>query len=176
MASPVGHALVGLTSAAVVARATGTDGSLTLWAGAFVASGLPDLDMLLVASGLDLEKAHRSWSHSLVALAGLVGAVYWLVPGVGSLDGGILLAWLAAVVSHPLVDVVTTGPEMAGRGFGIPLFWPLSKRRFFVPRPIVETEDLDKCRSAGEVWRCLRPEVIRFSPLVPVALLLILVA
>jgi hypothetical protein len=86
--------------------------------------------------------------------------------GLVPLDGRSLVAWSAALFTHPLLDLVTTGPRIASRGFGITLLWPLSNHRWFLRRPLFEQEgEWLRCRS----FRCLiagvLPEVVWLGPL-----------
>lgn len=165
MASPVGHALVGMGLAAAVAQATSTPASPALWLGAVVASGLPDLDLVSVIFGLSHRRVHRHATHSLLVLGGLILLAAWawtLLPG--SVEPAFGLAWAAALLSHPLLDLVTTGPAVAIRGFGIALLWPVLSRRWFLQHPIFYTPDFTACRSTGEVWKALLPEVYCLGP------------
>ncbi len=171
MASPIGHAAVGIAAAAVVARATDVPGTPALWIGAFVASGVPDLDLGLAMFGLKGARFHRSFSHSLFSLSVLIAAMWFVVAGIPSIASGVLWAWAAALFSHPFLDVATTGPPTAARGYGIPLFWPLSHKRWYLQRPILETAEFEACRSVRDVWNGVRPEVVR---IVPVALAVLL--
>jgi membrane-bound metal-dependent hydrolase YbcI (DUF457 family) len=173
MASPIGHAAVGIAAAAVVARATELPGTPALWLGAFIASGVPDLDFGLALFGLKGPRFHRSFSHSLFLLGAVVVAMWFLVARVPSLGPEIVAAWAAALLSHPLLDVVTTGPGTAARGYGIPLFWPLSNKGWHLQRPILETAAFEECRSVRDVWDGVRPEVVR---IVPVALAVLVAA
>ena len=171
MASPVGHAVVGMAAAAVVARVTEVPGTPALWIGAFIASGVPDLDLGLALFGLKGRRFHRSFSHSLFLLSVLIAATWFVAASIPSIASGVLWAWSAALMSHPFLDVVTTGPRGAARGYGIPLFWPLSRKRWYLQRPILETAEFEACRSVRDVWDGVRPEVVR---IVPVALAVLL--
>ncbi len=173
MASPIGHAAVGIAAAAVVARATEVPGTPALWVGAFIASGVPDLDLVLALFGLKGPGFHRSFSHSLLLLSAVIAAMWFVVAGIPSIGSGVFGAWAAALISHPLLDVATTGPRGAARGYGIPLFWPLSRKRWSLQRPILETAEFEACRSVRDVWDGVRPEVVR---IVPVALAVLLAA
>lgn len=156
--------MVGLAAAGVMARVTNTPHSIPLWFGAFVASGLPDLDLALAPFGLRGPRFHRNRSHSFLVLGGIAGAVWLglqLLPW--SVAPGTEWVWLAALFSHPLVDVITTGPTLGARGYGVALFWPVSGKRWFVKRPVVETADLDQCRSWRDLWVKIRPEVYRLG-------------
>jgi membrane-bound metal-dependent hydrolase YbcI (DUF457 family) len=161
MASPVGHAMVGLAAAAVVARATGAPHTPVLWAGSVIAAGLPDLDLALPLLGLKGAHFHRHASHSLLVIAGLlVAAGITLAARPMLVDWRIAVAWSLALVSHPLVDVVMTGPATAARGHGVALLWPLSTRRWFLARPLLGLDtDLSMCRSLDCVLRGLWPEI-----------------
>ena len=117
--------MVGLASAAVVARVTGAPRGPELWIGAFIASGLPDLDIVLEWVGLRGPRYHRNASHSLLVI-GALSLVVWaglnFLPV--ELDPRVALAWLVALISHPALDVLTTGPELGARGYGIGVLWP----------------------------------------------------
>ena len=174
MASPAGHALVGLGLAVVVAQATGTQSSPALWLGAIVASGLPDLDLIPVIFGHSSRRVHRYATHSLLTLGALIfaGALAWsLLPG--DVEPGLGLAWAAALLSHPLLDLAGTGPVAAARGFGVALLWPLSSRRWFLRQPVLRTAQLTVCRSTEELCKAIGPEL---SSLAPVLIILVLLS
>ncbi len=172
MASPLGHAAVGAATAAVVARSMDTPFTPLFWVGAVVASGIPDLDLILAWFGKTGPQYHRNASHSLFVLAAVVGGC-WIVSEtfLPSVSGGLLWGWSASLLTHPVLDVVTTGPKLAARGYGIGVFWPLSRHRFFVRRTIVDTPELEACRSFRELIVLLRPEVFTLGP--PVFLILL---
>ncbi len=158
--------MVGLASAAVTARVVGASPSPQLWLGAVVASGIPDLDLVLAAFGLSGPRFHRNASHSLLVIATFAAAGLWfLLPALPvTVPAATLWVWIVALISHPVVDVVTTGPELAGRDYGIPLFWPLVRKRWFLERPILDMADLSACRSLHDVWVAVRPELLRLGP------------
>lgn len=160
MPSPLGHSLLGLVSADIVARESGLTPSLALWVGALALSNAPDLDWLAVVYGCPTRRVHRNASHSLLALtigmAGLAGA--WRAWRDGP-DARLYLAWTAALLSHPLLDVVTTSSASAARGFGIPLLWPLTKRRWALPYTALHTSELAAYRSTASLGRALWREV-----------------
>jgi membrane-bound metal-dependent hydrolase YbcI (DUF457 family) len=157
--------MVGMATAAVVARGLDAPSSASLWIGAFIASGVPDLDLAVAVFGLKGPRFHRNASHALPVIAlGLGGAWLALVGGPNLVAPEVFWVWCSALVSHPLLDVLTTGPIGAGRGYGIPLWWPLSRRRWFLQRPVLETADFGACRSARDVWEGIRPEIYRLGP------------
>ncbi len=172
MASPIGHAAVGVAAALVVARATGTPDSTALWVGSLVASGIPDVDVIFQLLGFQGPSYHRNATHSLLTCAGVilagVGAIHWLELPVA---GAVLLAWIAAYLSHPLLDVVTTGPTLGRLGWGIPLFWPLSRRRFFVSRPFL-VSDRSESHSLRDTLRDAREDAVRILPYAALVVLL----
>ncbi len=141
MASPVGHAAAGLAAAAVVQHATHTPHSIVLWAGAFVAAGLPDLDLATKFIGRVGPAFHRNATHSII-VAVIVVAAIWLVGTVTPLDisTGVLAAWSASLLTHAPLDYLTTGPRLAAAGYGVALFWPISKKRYFSSRPRLATD------------------------------------
>jgi membrane-bound metal-dependent hydrolase YbcI (DUF457 family) len=158
--------LVGLASAAVAARVSGAPRGPELWAGAVIASGLPDLDLVLEWLGFKGPRYHRNGSHSLV-LVGVLAAAVWIavrqlaIP----LDDRVVLAWAVALASHPVLDVVTTGPTLGKRGYGIGILWPLHGKRWYSRRPVIDQiTDWGACRSMREVWNGLWPEVALLGP------------
>jgi membrane-bound metal-dependent hydrolase YbcI (DUF457 family) len=165
MASPVGHALVGLGIAAAVGQATGTPSSPALWLGAIVASGIPDLDFIGTIFGLPSRRIHRHATHSLLVLAGLILVIARAWPLMfGDVEPGLGLAWAAALLSHPLLDLAGTGPAAAAGGFGVALLWPLSSRRWFLRQPVLRTAQLTACRSAEEFCKAIAPEACCLGP------------
>ena len=163
MASPVGHLAFGVAAAAVVARATGTPDSVALWLGAAVASGIPDVDVVFPLLGLN-QRYHRNATHSLL-FAGVVIAV-----GLGALRAldltvgtGIKVAWIAALLSHFLLDVITTGPTLGRLGWGIPLLWPVSRKRFYVSRPFL-VGDRTESHTLSDTLREMREDLVRIVP------------
>lgn len=167
--------MLGIASAAVVARVTGAPRSLELWIGAFIASGLPDLDVVLNALSFRGPRFHRNASHSLVMI-GVMLLVGWIVlKFIPVLDWRVALAWSVALLSHPVLDVVTSGPSIGARGYGIGLFWPLHRKRWFLKRPVIEQNtDWGACRTVHEVWHGVRPEVYRLGPVCALITLLAL--
>lgn len=163
MASPVGHAIVGMAAAGVTAELTGAPEGAGLWLGAFIASGLPDLDFLMILAGRRGPQYHRNHSHSLFVLA-LAGAGIWL--GVHMLplplDPRWAGPWIAALYTHPLLDYVTSGPTIGAEGYGLPLFWPLSDRRLHAPRDLFDrnTGDWAGIRGLRDLWWRVKPEVL----------------
>ena len=175
MASPIGHMMVGFAATAVAARVVGEPSSPALWAGAFVAVGLPDLDLALVAVGLRGPHIHRNASHSLLVIVALVLAAWFVLPQLSiAVPGTLLSVWTVALLSHPLVDVITCGPVAAGDGYGIALLWPLSRKRWSMERPVLETADFKSCRSVRDVWVGVLPEIVRLGPASAVVLALAL--
>jgi membrane-bound metal-dependent hydrolase YbcI (DUF457 family) len=164
MASPVGHALVGIGLAAVAVPVTGVSPSSVLWVGSVIASGLPDLDYVGTILGISPQQTHRRVTHSLlvlciVALAAL--GLSWRFADVRTHE--LVAVWSVVLLSHPLVDLLATGPRTAHKGFGLPLFWPLWPRRWYLRRPLVEPPSLREYRS-GRVWRRLLRELTLFGP------------
>jgi membrane-bound metal-dependent hydrolase YbcI (DUF457 family) len=177
MASPVGHALVGAAAAGLTAQVTGTPETAALWAGGVIAAGVPDLDIVLSLFGLDGPPYHRNHTHSIFVLALLVAAG-WLVVRATSLpvDAGLYAAWTAALATHPLLDLATSGPTIAARGYGIPLLWPVVRRRLHAPRDAFDrdTGDWAAVRNARDLWWRVEPEVFVLGP--PCAAVILLVA
>jgi membrane-bound metal-dependent hydrolase YbcI (DUF457 family) len=164
LASPIGHALVGIGLAALAVPVTGVSPSPALWMGAVVASGLPDLDLVGTLIGVSPERAHRGGTHSLLVL-GVVAlvalGVSWQFEDV--ISSSLVVVWSVVLLSHPLVDLLATGPQAAYKGFGLPLFWPLWSRRWYLRRPPVRPPSLEQYKS-GTAWRLLLPELALFGP------------
>lgn len=164
MASPVGHALVGMGLAAVVAQVADIPASPAFWIGAIIASNVPDLDMVGLTLGLPFHRLHRRATHSLVTLGLLTLAAWSLSILLGGIEPGLGLAWVMALLSHPLLDVVTTGPRVAAKGFGIPLLWPLYSRRWYLQQPIFLTAEFNTYRSARGAGQAILHEIYQFGP------------
>jgi inner membrane protein len=106
------------------------------------ASIVPDVDVYLehVSSAI----GHRGLTHTL--LFALCGGLF----------AALISAWLhasrpaafafvsLATLSHPLLDMCTNG------GSGIPLFWPLTHERFFMPWTPIEVSPLGVARFFSE--------------------------
>ena len=171
MASPVGHLAFGAAAAAVVARATGTPDSAALWLGTAVACGIPDVDVAFQLAGLD-KRLHRNGTHSLlfgaVVAAGILGfmrALEWAPAP------ALVGAWIAALLSHYLLDVITTGPTLGRLGWGIPLLWPLSRTRFWVRHPFL-VGDRTESNTYHDTLREMGEDTVRLVP--PCALVFLL--
>ncbi len=161
MASPIGHTVIGVGLATLVLQSGNAEASPLFWLGAIVASNLPDIDLIGLLLGLPFQRAHRQSTHSLLVLAALLLAV-WLLHAViqGPISLVYFLAWGVALLAHPLLDVVTTGPTDAAAGFGIPLFWPLSSRRWALRRPLFRSAPIRAYRSIKTLSAAILPELI----------------
>ena len=172
MASPVGHAIVGLAAAAVVQLGTGTDSTPTLWVGAFIASGVPDLDVFLRLVGKVGPRYHRNASHSFLTLIAFWMAVVGVSFGLDlGLSWGLLFAWLAALLTHPMLDYVTTGPRLGQVGFGIALWWPVTRTRYCSKRLWFARDRGETQRAWDYVPQALE-EIVRLGPAAAGAVLL----
>ncbi len=165
MASPIGHMVVGVGVAGAVAGTLGLHTSPTLWAGAAVASCLPDLDLIPRLWGVSFRRTHRKATHSTLVLVPFVG-LSWLVAQIFQLplELQLVVAWTASLLSHLVLDVLSTGPVLGLHGHGIPLFWPLTHRRWFVREPMFpEANLLEEITPGLLVQTCLR-EVVHLGP------------
>ena len=163
--------MVGFGTAAVVGALVGAPNTPALWVGTAAACILPDLDLASELIGKKGPQFHRNASHSLIVLGGLIGLGILAVRVFGiPVDPRHGIAWIAALLSHPLLDVLATGPQLGSQGYGIALFWPVSKRRLYIQRPLYETMDLSKVRSPGDLWDGVRPELIKLGPVTVAAL------
>lgn len=124
-----------------------------------MASGVPDLDTVRSLFGRPLTPIHRGPTHSIPGLVGLalVAAAVWRF-GFGGFEPGLWIPWTAALLVHPFLDTVTTGPEVAARGFGVALFWPFWSKRWSVSKPLFNPPELrDLLRSD---FKAMVPEVL----------------
>lgn len=171
MASPVGHLAFGGAAAAVVARATGTPDSAALWLGAALACGIPDVDVAFQLVGLD-KHLHRSGTHSLLFAAAVIAGTLALMGALGVAPAPALAgAWIAALLSHYLLDVITTGPTLGRMGWGIPLLWPLCRKRFWVRHPFL-VGDRTESQTYHDTLREMREDLVRLVPPCVVVMLL----
>ena len=163
MASPIGHLAFGLAAASVVARATGAPDSTELWLGVAVASGIPDLDVAFPLLGLP-KRWHRNATHSLLFAAVVIGGGLAALSALSLRPGfEVELAWIAALVSHLVLDVVTTGPTLGKLGWGIPLLWPFSTRRFHARRPLL-VGDRTESHTIWDTLREMREDTLTIVP------------
>lgn len=171
MASPVGHVAFGLATASVVARAAGTPDSTALWVGAALASGIPDVDVVFQVLGMN-KRYHRNATHSLFFVALVIVAGITVLRMLHAEPGlGVQLAWIAALLSHLLLDVLTTGPTLGRLGWGIPLLWPASLRRFHVGRPLFVGDRVES-HTLADTLREMREDLTRIVP--PCAMVVLL--
>jgi membrane-bound metal-dependent hydrolase YbcI (DUF457 family) len=132
--------------------------------GAVIASGVPDLDFVAVLLGCKLERVHRKATHSLLVLSALAALALWASAWLKTpLDASKVGVWAIALLAHPLVDALLTRVEGEENDWGIPLFWPLSRRRFCLPRPLVRPPTLASYGSLA-LLRDLLPEIALFGP------------
>jgi membrane-bound metal-dependent hydrolase YbcI (DUF457 family) len=82
-----------------------------------------------------------------------------------------VLAWIVALLSHYALDVATTGPTLGRLGWGVPLLWPLSRRRFYASRPLL-VPDRAKSQGLGDMLREVWEDTMR---IVPVCALVVIV-
>ncbi|MTW09574.1 hypothetical protein GM658_03085 [Pseudoduganella eburnea] len=110
-----------------------------------LASMMPDLDVIGLKLGIEYgdQFGHRGASHSIVfALAlGMLAALFapWLHAGRRTAAAFVAFA----CVSHPLLDMCTTG------GLGAALWWPLSEQRMFFAAQLIKVSPLTADRFFG---------------------------
>ncbi|WP_374581151.1 metal-dependent hydrolase [Pseudoduganella sp.] len=112
--------------------------SRRLLAVGMLASIVPDLDVVAFRLGIDYahQFGHRGASHSL-AFALALGALAALAAPWLRAKRWVAMAFVAlACVSHPLLDMLTTG------GLGAALWWPLSEQRLFFPLQVIRVSPL----------------------------------
>lgn len=162
----IGHVVIGLAVARAHQRHTEPDSGARRWGRAAVFAGLalaPDLDVVAFAFKIPYAHAfgHRGASHSLLAAA-VVGAVCgvllaraWKTPPTST-----VLAAVAALASHPLLDMLTDG------GLGCALWWPFSVERLFFPVTPIPVAPIGAAFvSARGLW-CMAVELVLLSPVI----------
>jgi len=99
---------------------------------------LPDADVLAFSVGIPYHHpfGHRGASHSIAfaVACGLVAAVVARSRGHSGVRWGVGLGLV--VLSHPLLDMLTTG------GLGVALWWPVSAERLFAPWRVIPVAPL----------------------------------
>lgn len=132
--------------------------STRLLAAGAVAALLPDADVLAFKFGIAYASAfgHRGATHSVVfavLLAGLAAALWRPLQARSAVVAAMFI--FAAALSHPLLDMLTTGGE------GVALWWPLSTERHFADwRPIAVSPFKVQQLWGERGWRVLRSEVL----------------
>jgi len=119
--------------------------SRRLLAAGMIASMMPDLDVVGLKLGIEYANqfGHRGASHS-IAFALALGALAALVAPwlrTSRWIAGVFVA--VACVSHPLLDMCTTG------GLGAAIWWPLSDHRLFFPSQFIKVSPLTVDRFIG---------------------------
>jgi membrane-bound metal-dependent hydrolase YbcI (DUF457 family) len=165
VASPIGHILAGVGVAGAVTGLLGADGTPALWAGAAVAGCLPDLDLFPSLWGVPYHRVHRQASHSILILGPMI-AVCWMAAWTFDLpaDRRVMAGWTAALMSHLLLDILCTGPVLGRQGHGIPLLWPLTRRRWYVRQPMLPEVNLLEGASPGLIIRACARELVHLGP------------
>lgn len=103
---------------------------------------VPDLDVYLERFWSAI--GHRGITHSLVfALCGGLSAAL-IARALQTTRRTAFCFIFGATISHPLLDMCTNG------GSGIPLFWPLTHERYFMPWTPIEVSPLGVTRFFSE--------------------------
>ncbi|HNE29328.1 MAG TPA: metal-dependent hydrolase, partial [Saprospiraceae bacterium] len=93
----------------------------------------PDLDVMAFHFGIPYQSqwGHRGWTHSAVFTL-LLGCLSGLALFRKADSRHLIALWCAlSALSHPLLDMMTTG------GLGCAIWWPFDDMRYFLPfRPI----------------------------------------
>lgn len=104
-----------------------------LFAGVVLAM-LPDADVLAFKFGVAYGNVfgHRGFTHSLLFAFVLPCCAYCGTTMVSSGAGALLAVLTVSLLSHSLLDSITTG------GKGVGWLWPWSDERFFAPRQVIK--------------------------------------
>jgi inner membrane protein len=110
-----------------------------------VASMVPDMDVIAFKLGIEYahQLGHRGASHSIAFALALGALAALLAPW---LQAKRWVTWVfvsIACVSHPLLDMLTTG------GLGAALWWPFSDQRLFFPARFIRVSPLTLERFLG---------------------------
>ncbi len=132
MASVFGHAIVGYTISKVI------DSKNLKWLmlAAIFSTILPDFDVIGYRIGIPYESplGHRGFSHSIVF------AVLWSFILMFTIGRKHKLIWFLviflSVVSHGLLDAITTGGE------GVGFFIPFENSRYFLSTRVIRVSPL----------------------------------
>ena len=125
MPSPVGHSVFG----ALCARAAGASSTPRwVWYGfGIFAANVADLDFLAGLLVGDINRYHRSVSHSILAVV-VFGAGSWIVarwwPRIREVAGTVVLLGVLAYSSHLVLDALSQA--WRGHPSGQPLIWPIT--------------------------------------------------
>lgn len=122
-----------------------------------LASMVPDMDVIAFKLGIEYANqfGHRGASHSIVfaLILGILAALAapWL-----RAKPWIAMAFVSvACVSHPLLDMLTTG------GLGAALWWPFSEQRLFFPAQVIRVSPLTLERFLGPAGMAvIRSEIL----------------
>lgn len=117
-----------------------------LLAAGVLASVAPDCDVLgMHLFGLPYGHAlgHRGASHSLLASVLWAALAAWCWRGLCGRSALAVFGFaFASMVSHPLLDMLTTG------GMGVAFWWPLSDARLFAPWQFIHVSPM----GVRQVW------------------------
>ena len=110
-----------------------------------VAAIVPDMDVIAFKLGIEYghQLGHRGASHS-IAFALALGMLAALAAPWLHTTRRVALAFVSiACVSHPLLDMLTTG------GLGAAIWWPFSDQRHFFPVQFIRVSPLTMGRFLG---------------------------
>ncbi|WP_431478580.1 metal-dependent hydrolase [Massilia eburnea] len=109
------------------------------------ASIVPDMDVIAFKLGIEYanQLGHRGASHS-IAFALALGMLAALAAPKLQAKRWVAMAFVSiACVSHPLLDMLTTG------GLGAAIWWPFSDQRHFFPVQFIRVSPLTMGRFLG---------------------------
>lgn len=163
---PITHAALGAIAARVAARRTLVGPVMLLGA---IAGNVPDIDAVFSAPDdfFRMVKLHRSITHSLLFAFIAAPALGWLIAlwharqeGGPPNTRGWMLAITAAVLSHPLLDVLTP--------YGTQLLQPFSDARLAIHAMAIIDPLYTGVLLIGCIWvtRSMRPHMVAIGALV----------
>jgi inner membrane protein len=131
--------------------------ALLFWAGL---SLLPDADAVGFLLGVRYrdEWGHRGATHSLAFAAGTSLAVWLVAPWFAASRSRAAASTFLVVVSHPLLDMMTTG------GLGCALFWPCDLTRYFLPWRLIPVAPIGRAFFSPRGLAVASVELLLFLP------------
>ena len=129
MATPVGHYLLGLSVAQLLAKDTVERRRQSLWLAAIAC--VPDLDVIPGIFVGNLARFHHGVSHSFFAGAVFAFGGLWILRWLNwKVSSRLFLLLFFLYASHILLDLITLDN---GSPVGMPMFWPWNLETYQSP-------------------------------------------
>jgi inner membrane protein len=165
MATPIGHYLLGLSLAGMVATDKQRRREAPWWA---ALAWAPDLDLIPGLIVGELGRFHHGASHSLLAVLVMAVVATGAVGLRGQMSLQVLLLAFVLCASHLVLDYFTTdnGPPS-----GMPFLWPWSDRMFQSPWPLLpDVQHTSRPLISVHNTLLVAREIVIFAPLAALVL------